>query len=89
MSAKMEPLPGYERTLASVLQGLGFTVFRVDGTFMAQAPQEVWHRIFDKVDPVSREVVVPAELADLVSRVVLLRNLSEPQSELDSGELET
>ena len=76
----MEPFPGNERVLASFLHGLGFRVFRIDGTFMVQAPQELWHKVFEEIDPLSREVVVPADLADLVTRVVLLRSFSEPES---------
>lgn len=71
----MEPFPGNERTLASFLEGLGFRVFRVDGTFMVEAPPELWHRIFDDIDPLSREVLVPADLSDLVTRIVVLRRL--------------
>lgn len=73
----MEPFPGNERVLASFLQGLGFEVFRIDGTFMVEAPRELWGRVFDDHDPKSREVVIPADLGDLVTRVVLLRSLSE------------
>jgi len=80
VSARMEPFPGNERILASFLQGLGFRVFRIDGTFMVQASTELWSRVFEEIDPLSREVIVPADLADLVTRVVLLRSLSEPDS---------
>ena len=80
VSARMEPFPGNERILASFLQGLGFKVFRIDGTFMVQASTELWSRVFEDIDPLSREVIVPADLADLVTRVVLLRSLSEPDS---------
>ena len=80
VSARMEPFPGNERILASFLQGLGFKVFRIDGTFMVQASTELWSRVFEEIDPLSREVIVPADLADLVTRVVLLRSLSEPDS---------
>jgi len=73
----MVPFPGSERTLALFLEGMGFKVFRVDGTFMVRAPQELWRRVFNEIDPLSREVIVPAELADLVTRVVLLRPRSE------------
>ena len=76
----MEPFPGNERILASFLEGLGFKVFRIDGTFMVQAPTDLWRRVFDEIDPLSREVIVPADLADMVTRVVLLRALSEPDS---------
>jgi len=76
----MEPFPGSERTLASTLEGLGFQVFRVDGTFMVEAPPELWRRVFAEIDPLRREVVVPDELADLVTKVVLLRSLSGPDS---------
>ena len=80
MSARMEPFPGSERTLASFLEGLGFRVFRIDGTFMVQASPDLWHEYFDEIDPLLREVTVPADLADMVTRVVLLRSLSDPSS---------
>lgn len=76
----MEPFPGNERVLASFLQGMGFQVFRIDGTFMVQASPESWGKVFEEIDPLSREVVVPAELTDLVTRVVLLRSFSDPNS---------
>lgn len=84
VSARMEPYPGNERVLASFLQGLGFRVFRIDGTFMVQATRDLWQQVFDGVDPTSREVVVPPDLADLVTRVVLLRSYSEPDISLPS-----
>lgn len=80
VSARMEPFPGSERTLASFLEGLGFRVFRIDGTFMVQASPALWHQYFAEIDPLSREVMVPADLADMVTRVVVLRALSDPNA---------
>lgn len=80
LAARMEPFPGSERILASFLQGMGFEVFRVDGTFIAQASSDLWGQVFDEMDPLSREVIVPPDLADLVIRVVLLRSLYKPDS---------
>ena len=89
VAARIEPFPGSERRLASFLLGMGFEVFRVDGTFMVQATSELWRRVFDEIDPLSREVVVPADLADLVIRIVLLRSQSDPNSGERSRKLES
>jgi hypothetical protein len=78
VAARMEPFPGSERRLASFLLGMGFEVFRVDGTFTVQASPGLWRGVFNEVDPLSREVVVPPDLADMVTRIVLLRSLSDP-----------
>ena len=88
VSAKMEPFPGNERTLASFLQGMGFQVFRIDGTFMVQAPRDLWSRVFAEADPLSREVLVPPDLADLVTRVVLLRSMPGSGAQHSSGHFE-
>ena len=80
LAARMEPFPGNERILASFLQGMGFEVFRVDGTFIAQASSDLWGQVFDEMDPLSREVIVPPDLADLVILVVVLRSLYKPKS---------
>ena len=85
----MEPFPGNERVLASFLQGLGFRVFRIDGTFMVQGSRDLWNRVFEETDPLSREVIVPSDLADLVTRVVLLRSHSEKDLDQTSGQLES
>jgi len=73
VSAKVEPFPGSERTLASVLKGLGFRVFQIDGTFMIHGSEKLWEGIFTDIDPLSREVIIPAELADMATRIVFLR----------------
>ena len=78
--ARMEPFPGNERVLASFLQGLGFQVFRIDGTFTVEAPRDLWKRVFEDVDASSRELVIPPDLGDLVTRVVLLRTSPDPKS---------
>lgn len=78
VAARMEPFPGSERVLASFLQGLGFEVFRIDGTFMVQASSELWGRVFDDIDLQTREVLIPADLQDLVTRIVILRSAAEP-----------
>lgn len=89
VAARMEPFPGSERRLASFLLGMGFEVFRVDGTFTVQASPESWRGVFDEIDPLSREVVVPPDLADMVTRIVLLRSLSDPSSGPRSRKLES
>jgi len=85
----MEPFPGSERKLASFLLGMGFEVFRVDGTFTVQASPELWRGVFDEVDPLRREVVVPPDLADMVTRIVLLRSLADPNDGQRSRKLES
>jgi hypothetical protein len=85
----MEPFPGNERVLASFLEGMGFQVFRIDGTFMVQAPRNLWRNVFEDADPLSREVLVPPDLADLVTRVVLLRSVPGSGVERPSGHLES
>lgn len=76
----METFPGSERTLASMLNGLGFKVFRIDGTFMIQGSKKLWGEVFEETDPVSREVTVPEDMASMVERVILLRTLADPDS---------
>jgi len=88
VTARVEPFPGSERVLASVLLGMGFEVFRVDGTFTIQASPELWRGLFHEIDPLSREVVVPPDLEDMVTRIVLLRSLSDPNDGRRSRKLE-
>lgn len=89
VAARIEPFPGSERRLASFLLGMGFEVFRVDGIFTVQASPESWRGVFDEIDPLSREVEVPPDLADMVTRIVLLRSLSDPSSGPRSRKLES
>lgn len=72
ISANVYPIQGQGRLAASILQGLGFDVFRIDATMCIDGPPELWQEVFGVTGPSADALVIPEDLTGLVNRVVFI-----------------
>jgi len=74
ISANVYPIRGQGRMAASILQGLGFDVFRIDAAMCIDGPPKLWQEVFGVTGPSADAVAIPDDLTGLLDRVVFIES---------------